>query len=44
MVMSLFTATPKAKTREITKDSGTRSQNDAFGSLVIIQLLEHQLL
>ena len=33
MVMSLFTATPKAKTREITKDSGTRSQNDAFGSL-----------
>ena len=34
MVMSLFTSTPKARTREITKDSGTRTQNDAFGSLV----------
>ena len=34
LVMSLFTSTPKARTREITKDSGTRSQNDAFGSLV----------
>ena len=33
MVMSLFTSTPKARTREITKDSGTRTQNDAFGSL-----------
>ena len=34
LVQSLFTSTPKARTREITKDSGTRSQNDAFGSLV----------
>jgi len=34
LIQSLFTSTPKARTREITKDSGTRSQNDAFGSLV----------
>jgi len=34
LVQSLFTSTPKARTREITKDSGTRSQNDVFGSLV----------
>ena len=34
LVQSLFTSTPKARTREITKDSGTRSQNDAFGSLI----------
>ena len=34
MIMTLFTSTPKARTREITKDSGTRTQNDAFGSLV----------
>jgi len=34
LVQSLFMSTPKARTREITKDSGTRSQNDAFGSLV----------
>jgi len=34
MVMSLFTSSPKARTREVTKDSGTRSQNDSFGSLV----------
>jgi len=33
LVQSLFTSTPKARTREITKDSGTRTQNDAFGSL-----------
>ena len=33
MIMTLFTSTPKARTREITKDSGTRTQNDAFGSL-----------
>ena len=33
LVMQLFTSTPKARTREITKDSGTRTQNDAFGSL-----------
>ena len=34
LVMQLFTSTPKTRTREITKDSGTRTQNDAFGSLV----------
>ena len=34
LITSLFTATPKARTREITKDSGTRTQNDAFGSLI----------
>jgi len=33
VIQALFTKTPKARTREITKDSGTRSQNDAFGSL-----------
>ena len=34
LVQSFFISTPKARTREVTKDSGTRSQNDAFGSLV----------
>ena len=34
LIQSFFVSTPKARTREITKDSGTRSQNDAFGSLV----------
>ena len=34
LVQSFFVSTPKARTREVTKDSGTRSQNDAFGSLV----------
>ena len=33
LVQALFTSTPKARTREVTKDSGTRSQNDSFGSL-----------
>ena len=34
LVQSFFVSTPKARTREVTKDSNTRSQNDAFGSLV----------
>ena len=34
LVTSLFTSKPKAKTQEVTKDSGTRSENDMFGNLV----------